>query len=154
APVYPAAFKIDNVVSVAATDRDDNLAPFSNYGRTSVTLGAPGVDILSTLPGNKYGYNSGTSMATPHVTGVLALVWSQHRDWTYRQVISQVPNTVDKLPSLAGKTVTGGRVTAAAAVGVAQAQATPPRIVSATPSGPSANALAKVRVTFSQAVNL
>src|SRR5262249_41037825 len=111
-PVYPAGYTLDNVVSVAATDRNDNLASFSNYGPHTVTLGAPGVEILSTIPGNKYGFNSGTSMATPHVTGVLALVWSEHPDWTYRQVINQVTNTVDRLPSLIGKTETGGRVDA------------------------------------------
>ena len=56
-------------------------------------------------------------MATPHVTGVLALVWDLHPTWNYRQVINQVLNTVDHLPSLAGRTVSGGRLDAAAALG-------------------------------------
>ena len=60
----------------------------------AVDLAAPGVNILSTLPGNKYGYDSGTSMATPEVTGALALVWSEHPTWSYTQVINQVLDTV------------------------------------------------------------
>src|SRR5262249_30983717 len=86
-PVYPASFTHDTVVPVAAPDRQDHLASFSNYGATSVDLAAPGVDILSTLPGGQYGFLSGTSMATPQVTGVLALVWAQHPTWSYSQVI-------------------------------------------------------------------
>jgi hypothetical protein len=152
--VYPAGFQIDNIVSVAATDRYDNLAGFSNYGAQSVTLAAPGVDILSTTRGNTYGSNSGTSMATPHVVGTLALVWSIRPTWTYRQVITQVVSTVDRLPSLTGKVSSSGRVNAARAVGVVQAQSTPPRITSAVPSGPAAHTLSKVRVTFDRAIAL
>jgi subtilisin family serine protease/subtilisin-like proprotein convertase family protein len=152
-PNYPSSFQIDNIVSVAATDRNDTLASFSNYGARSVDLAAPGVDILSTTLKGGYGFNSGTSMATPHVTGVMALVWSVHPTWTYKQVITQVLTTVDKLPALTGKTSTGGRVNAAAAVGSAQIASTPPRIVSAVPGGPAANTLSKVRVTFDRAVN-
>ena len=77
-PFYPANYDVDNVVSVAATDHYDNLASFSNFGATTVDLAAPGVDILSTMPGGSYGLNSGTSMAAPHVAGVLALVRDLH----------------------------------------------------------------------------
>src|SRR5262249_44079182 len=93
-------------------------------------------------------------MATPHVTGVLALVWGLHPTWSYQQVIHQVLSTVDKLPSLAGKTITGGRLDAAAAVGGAQVASAPLQITSATASGRSANTLNKVRVTFNQGVAL
>jgi subtilisin family serine protease len=114
---YLTGVRSDNVVSVAASDRQDRLASFSDYGARSVDLAAPGVDILSTRPHNSYGVMNGTSMAAPHVTGVLALVWGLHPDWGYRQVINQVLNTVDKVAGLQGKTATGGRLDAAAAVG-------------------------------------
>jgi subtilisin family serine protease len=116
-PTYPAGFKLDNVVAVAATDANDNLASFSNYGPTSVQLAAPGVNILSTIRGGGYGLDTGTSMATPYVTGAMALVWGQHPNWNYKQVIAQVLSTVDKLPSLTGKVATGGRLDVAAALG-------------------------------------
>src|SRR5262249_5324817 len=116
-PDYPADFRYDNVVTVAATDRNDQLASFSNYGPGTVDLGAPGVNIYSTLPNSSYGWLSGTSMAAPYVTGVLALVRGQHPDWSYRQVIYQVLSTVDPDAGLIGKTTTGGRLDAAAAVG-------------------------------------
>ena len=116
-PSYPASYNLANVVTVAATDRNDNLASFSNYGATSVDLAAPGVSIYSTLPGNTYGYKSGTSMATPHVAGALALVRELHPTWTYSQVINQITSTVNVLPSLSGKVLTGGRLNLANALG-------------------------------------
>jgi subtilisin family serine protease/uncharacterized protein (DUF2141 family) len=115
-PTWPSSINLDNVVAVAAIDDNGNLATFSNYGAKSVDLGAPGVDILSTTRNNTYSVFSGTSMATPHVTGVLALVRSLHPDWTYSQVIAQVLNNVDPDPALQGKTVTGGRLDAARAI--------------------------------------
>jgi subtilisin family serine protease len=125
-PSYPASFGLDNIVAVAATDQNDKLAGFSNYGPHTVALAAPGVNIFSTNPGKSYGVRSGTSMAVPHVTGVLALVWGLRPEWSYLQVINQVLSTVDPLPSLAGKVATGGRLDAAAAVHV------PPRTTTTT----------------------
>ena len=108
---------------MAATDQNDQLASFSNYGATSVDLAAPGVNILSTVPktgylGNPsgYAYLSGTSMATPHVVGVAALIRDLHPGWTYTQVKNSILAGVDPLPSLSGKTVSGGRLNAAASL--------------------------------------
>ncbi len=117
-PFWPANIDLGNVVSVAAVDHNDAKPLFSNYGATTVDLAAPGVDILSTVPNNGYGLNSGTSMASPHVAGVIALVRDLHPDWSYAQVINQVLQTVDPVSSMDGITVTGGRLNAAGAVGL------------------------------------
>ncbi|MFH0894911.1 MAG: S8 family serine peptidase [Bacteroidota bacterium] len=109
-PLYPAAYDCTNIISVAATDHNDALAYFSNYGPTTVDLGAPGVSIVSSTPGNTYASYSGTSMATPHVSGAAALVWSQKPELTYSQVKDKILSTADPKPALSGKTVTGGRL--------------------------------------------
>src|SRR5205814_9482807 len=84
--IFPASSSSPNVIAVAATDAADRLAPWSNYGRYGVDLAAPGVGILSTLPGDAYDTWSGTSMATPHVTGAAALLKAYNPALTAAQV--------------------------------------------------------------------
>ena len=152
-PVYPASYNSDNVVTVAATDRSDRLANFSNFGRATVEIAAPGSYIYSTLPGNKYGYYSGTSMAAPGVVGALALVWDAHPTWTYKQVIKAVLNTADVMPSLTGKVATG-RLDVGEAINYKFPSAvTPASSLQVTNSVfNSGTSLNSVRVTFSQPV--
>jgi len=109
-PSYPAAFDNDNLIAVAATDKDDKLAYFSNYGKRTTHLAAPGNAVYSTTPGNTYKQLSGTSMACPHVAGAAALVWSKNPNMTYKQVKGLLLDSVDKIPALAEKTATGGRL--------------------------------------------
>lgn len=109
-PQYPSNYDIPNVISVAATNHNDLLANFSNFGATTVDLGAPGANILSTFPGNTYSGNSGTSMATPHVAGAAALAWDMFPSSNYIGIKSLLLNTVDPIPSLSGKVLTGGRL--------------------------------------------
>ena len=115
-PHYPSNYDLANVVSVASTDHNDQLSSFSNYGANTVDLAAPGSSIYSTFPGNAYGTYSGTSMATPHVAGAVALVVSEYPDLNYQEVLDRVYDSVDTLGALSGKMVTGGRLNAAAAL--------------------------------------
>ena len=102
-PVYPASYSSPNIISVAATDHNDNLASFSNIGLSSVDLAAPGTSILSTYYLGNYITMSGTSMATPHVSGVAALVKAANPSLTSAQIKDIILSTVDVKSSLAGK---------------------------------------------------
>jgi subtilisin family serine protease len=118
-PFYPAGFDLPNVISVAATDHTDAKANFSHFGRRSVHIGAPGVNIWSTLNFNQYTNANGTSMAAPHVAGVAALLKAQTpaRDW--RQIKNLILSGGDPKPSMTGTTVSGRRVNAFNAVSCA-----------------------------------
>ena len=108
---YPGAYPLDNIVAVGASTRTETLASYSNYGAW-VDVVAPGSNILSLFFGNNTGglTLSGTSMAAPHVVGVLALIKARFPNDTYRQLINRLHRSVDVLPAYAGKAVTGGRI--------------------------------------------
>lgn len=114
--VYPAGYNIPNLVAVAATDAEGRLAKFSNFGLDSVHVAAPGDKIYSTLPGNQYGVKSGTSMATPHVSGVAALIAGEYPDISNQQLKDRLLFAVDRSPELQGKVFSGGHLNAAKAV--------------------------------------
>lgn len=92
-PSYPASYKLDNVVSVGAHDGKGQKANFSSYGQNTVHVFAPGVDIYSTVSNNKYGKMSGTSMATPHVSGVAGLVLANEPNMSLRELKERLMNT-------------------------------------------------------------
>ncbi|HVM19729.1 MAG TPA: S8 family serine peptidase [Egibacteraceae bacterium] len=113
---YPCSFDLANILCVAATDEQDALSVWpgansgSNWGATRVDMGAPGSNIMSTLPNNTYGAQNGTSMATPHVAGAAALVWAQEPMLEPTQLKQRLMDSGDPLPSLAGITVSGKRL--------------------------------------------
>jgi len=116
---YPAAWgDLSSVISVAALDRSDELASFSNYGHASVSVGAPGVSIMSTLPANEYapdgnyGTYSGTSMAAPYVTGTIALLASHEPSITAAGAKQRLIETAQPIAALSSKTISSGRVNA------------------------------------------
>ncbi|MDB2447399.1 S8 family serine peptidase [bacterium] len=109
---YPSSYEVDNVLSVAATDKKDDIAGFSCYGVNGVDLAAPGVDILSSTPGQAYKKYSGTSMATPHVSGVAALVASTYPEADYTYIKERILKGTDPVDSLTGLVATGGRLNA------------------------------------------
>lgn len=120
-PMVPASYDIANVIAVSAMDINDQLASFSNWGRRSVDIGAPGVKILSTVPGNRYQDTvidmggmkvtwDGTSMATPFVAGALAVIWSTKPTETWQQVYASLLSHTVSVPALSGKVSTQGRL--------------------------------------------
>ncbi|HNY26473.1 MAG TPA: S8 family serine peptidase, partial [Candidatus Sumerlaeota bacterium] len=108
-PSYPASYDCANIISVIATNRNDAMASFSNYGATTADLAAPGVEILSCAPGGGYQYMDGTSMAAPHVTGACALLLAARPDLTVAQVKSALMSTADPLAT-SGLCVSNGRL--------------------------------------------
>ncbi|GIU35198.1 S8 family serine peptidase [Shewanella colwelliana] len=118
-PHYPSSYDSDVVMSIASTDRNDNMSGFSQWGLTSVDMGAPGSAILSTTPGNNYATYSGTSMATPHMTGAAALVWSINPDLSPVEMKQLLMDSGDSNADLTGKTVAGTRLNVANALDMA-----------------------------------
>lgn len=115
APFYPASYDVANIISVAATDENDDLTAFSNIGATSVDLAAPGNNIFSSVPGNLYPLApyttfSGTSMATAYISGAAGLLMAQDLNRTAPALRALLMSTADPLAASTGKSVTDGRL--------------------------------------------
>lgn len=113
---YPSNYQLPNIISVAATTSSDSLASFSQYGRRTVSIAAPGSNIFSTKLNSSYGYMSGTSMATPHVTGLAALIKAKYPAAEWRSIKNLILSGGDGVTALAGKTLTGKRINAFASL--------------------------------------
>ena len=133
---YPASYNLSNMVNVASTANSGILSSFSNYGVSTVQVAAPGSNIFSTWPvaltvlGQPNGYNSisGTSMATPHVTGLAALLRGKMPSWTATQVRSAILGSTKPLTALAGKVGREGIISAYNALAATNVEAIPPTV--------------------------
>jgi subtilisin family serine protease len=144
---YPSNYNLPNIIAVASTTRTDARSSFSNWGKTTVDLGAPGSDIYSTVLSNGYGYKSGTSMATPHVAGAVALLWGFKPNWTKEQVIQGVLSTVRPTSAMNNITVTGGVLNVYNMLVAAQGNTGPSVTISSPANGGNANQGATVTFT-------
>lgn len=124
-PSYPASYPVPNVLSVAAIDNQGKLATFSNYGRKNVHVSAPGVNIYSSITNGNYDSWSGTSMATPHVSGVAALLLANEPAMSATELKARLIKTVKKLPALRTTVSSGGVVNAYQALTNTQAPPDP-----------------------------
>lgn len=109
---YPAAYHLSNVISVAAIDINNNLLPSSNWGATKVDVAAPGENIFSTLPNNRYGYMTGTSQATAFVSGLAALLLAKDPTLSPQRIREIIMASVDHKAQLEGKLATSGKINA------------------------------------------
>jgi subtilisin family serine protease len=109
-PTYPASFDNDNLLIIASTTSGGSMSYFSNYGKVGVDVAAPGSNIFSTVPGNKYESMSGTSMATPTTVGVAAEILSHYPNLTYAQLKDVIMKSVTKVDNFKNKMVSGGRI--------------------------------------------
>ncbi|MCL1046605.1 MULTISPECIES: S8 family serine peptidase [Shewanella] len=146
-PHYPSSYDSDVVLSIASTDRNDAMSDFSQWGLTSVDMGAPGTSILSTFPNDSYGTISGTSMATPHVAGAAALVWSVAPDIGAVEMKQLLMDSGEVNAGLTGLTVAGTRLNVANALDAADPD--PSFNLSASPSSQSVEAGSAVSYDFS-----
>ena len=134
-PFYPANYDVPNVISVASMDRFGNKSGFSNFGATSVDLGAPGSSIYSTTPNGNYGNKSGTSMACPHVSGALAYIMGANPNLTHLDYKQILMDSAEPSDAMAGRSVTGGTLNIRSALDI-----TPPLIIPPENEAPTADA--------------
>ncbi len=115
-PYYPANLPEKNILSVAAVDNQGKPAEWTNFGKTTVHIAAPGVWIYSTIPGGKYIYAAGTSMAAPHVVGAAALMLAAHPEWGVHELIRRLTASCEPMPELREKVLCGGTLNVAKAI--------------------------------------
>ncbi|MDQ3754354.1 MAG: S8 family serine peptidase, partial [Acidobacteriota bacterium] len=128
-PHYPSSYNAPNVIAVARTNHFDNVSQTSSFGARTVHVGAPGTAILSTTPNNNYSFFSGTSMATPHVTGVAALLLAQYPNIPLRHLRASLLYSGDPIAGIAGRTINDRRLDAyQALLQAAVEDTTPPAI--------------------------
>lgn len=155
---YPASYRSSNIVSVAAVDALGAKAYFSNYGKSSVDVGAPGVNILSTYPNETedgFAYMDGTSMAAPHVAGTLALMMSVDPTLSTQEYIDILYSTTVPLDSLNNITKTGGMINAynaLLALGSPPVDEEPPLVTGTSPTNNATgvNANSNITITFDE----
>lgn len=147
---YPASYDNPFIISVAATDNQDRLATFSNFGRTQVDIGAPGVRVLTTATGGGYEFIDGTSFASPYTAGVVALMASVNRFASKEQLRAALLASVDIVPGLQGQVVTNGRVNAFKAVRASRVEGL--FVTGVSPGTQSAN-VSQIEVVFSSVVD-
>jgi thermitase len=111
-PSYPASYQVDNIISVASHTAQDTMSSFSNFGRRTVHVAAPGSNILSSVPGGQYKVFSGTSMATPHVSGVVGLLLSERGRLPVSELRARLMATTVPEAAYRKTTMAGGRVSA------------------------------------------
>ncbi|MEL6330708.1 MAG: S8 family peptidase [Planctomycetota bacterium] len=137
-PAYPGSYDLANILNVANITNTDTLWTTSNYGATSVDIGAPGHNVASTYNGDGYVYLTGTSMASPHAAGVAGLVLSANPSYSWSQIKSAIVNNTRSISALSGVTVTGGALNAVDALnGGGGAPPPPPPPASGPPNAPS-----------------
>lgn len=151
--LFESAASYESVISVAAITSSGGLAYFSNYGATTVDIGAPGLGIVSTVPAGSYISYSGTSMATPHVTGAIALYASAFPLASPQQIRQALLSRAAPTASLAGRAVTGGRLTLNGMF-ASSPTPTPPPTTTATPTPPPGSTGRDVAVTSISAQSL